>query len=157
MSIVAFDLGTSFCRISNWWDGDEPKIIYTMPSIVSYKEGNFYFGKKAESLATENSSNTIYEIKRVLGMQFGGETEREKREMNLYQTIWPFSLENSSKGTYQIVLENEKRITIEEITTMILKHLKESAEEILDCEIENVVITIPSIFFFFLTFFISLF
>eukprot|EP01080_Neovahlkampfia_damariscottae_P008884 gene8884-834_t len=146
MSIVAFDLGTSFCRISNWWDGDEPKIIYTMPSVVSFKDGKFFFGKKAESLAIENPSNTIYEIKRVLGMQFGGETDREKKEMTFHQTIWPFSLENSSKGTYQIVLENEKKITIEEITSMILKHLKEAAEDILEFPVENVVITIPTYF-----------
>jgi molecular chaperone DnaK len=149
MSVVAFDLGSSFCRVSTWWTGEEPKIIYSMPSIVSFQGNKVLFGEEAEDLSIENPTNTIYDIKRVLGMQFGGETEREKKELLLYQTIWPFSVETSTKGTYQIILK-EKKVTIEEVTELILKHLKETCEMILKCEIENVVITIPSLILSFL-------
>eukprot|EP01080_Neovahlkampfia_damariscottae_P000690 gene690-8942_t len=147
MSVVGFDIGTSNCRISCWWGTSRPEVIYNMPTVISVTEENeILVGEDA--LPQKYPTTTIYDTKRILGSHFGGETEREKKEFQKYQTLWPFCVETSKKQTYQYCLKVKdelKIFTVEDILSVILKRLKNKTEELLGIEnLQNIVITIPA-------------
>jgi molecular chaperone DnaK len=124
MSIaVGIDLGTTFSVISYVNDNDEVEVISnsygnrTTPSVVSYDiDGNIYVGE----VAIEMSSNLPVE-----------------------NTVYVVKRSMGKNIRYKI---NNKEFSPEEISSEILKYLKNCAEDYLGKEITDAVITVPAYF-----------
>lgn len=138
--IIGIDLGSSTSCISTY-DGKEVVVIQnsegrrTTPSIVAFtKDGEIKVGDSAKRQAVTNAKNTIYVVKRLMG-----KTYDQIKHLKL-----PYEVINSN-GRPAIKID-DRNYSPEEVSAMILKKMKKSAEDYLGEEIERVVITVPAYF-----------
>ncbi|MDI6703752.1 MAG: molecular chaperone DnaK [bacterium] len=139
---VGIDLGTTNSCIGVM-EGGEPKVIpnkegsRTTPSVVAFtKQGERLVGQLAKRQAITNPENTIYSIKRFMGRSFR-EVTREISEV-------PYRVVES--GNIVKVRTPEKDCSPPEISSMILRKLKEDAEAYLGEPVTQAVITVPAYF-----------
>ena len=89
-----------------------------------------------------NPSNTIFDAKRLIGRRFTDEAVQSDMKH------WPFKVVNSN-GKPHIQAEykgEEKKFSPEEISSMVLSKMKETAEAYLGKRVTNAVITVPAYF-----------
>lgn len=140
--IIGIDLGTTNSCVAVY-EGNESTVITnsegkrTTPSIVGFtKDGERKVGDPAKRQAITNPANTVYSIKRFMGLDYNA------------------SLKEAKCVSYNIVNDNnlpkvqigEKKYTPQEISSMILKKMKKTAEDYLGGEVTEAVITVPAYF-----------
>jgi len=143
--ILGIDLGTTNSAMAIV-EGGEPKIIEnkegnrTTPSMVALsKSGERLVGILAKRQAITNPQNTLFSIKRLIGRRFSDpEVKRDK-------TWLPYEIKESANGGVEVKM-GEKYYRPEEISAMVLKKLKQDAEEKLGEKITDAVITVPAYF-----------
>src|SRR5687767_1319415 len=143
--IVGIDLGTTNSVVAVM-EGGDPVVIAnaeggrTTPSVVAFtKNGERLVGQTAKRQATINAENTIFSIKRFMGMTFD-ESSRD-RSMVPYQVI------KGPRGDARVKLPvTGKEYTPQEISAMILGKLKADAEAYLGEKVTQAVITVPAYF-----------
>lgn len=143
--IIGIDFGTTYSCIAHLEEG-VPKVIPnldglpTTPSVVSFMEsGDTLIGNLALRQAVTNPDKTISAIKRLMGKKFNAEDVEEiKKKM-------PYSLEEAENGDIVINVES-KKISPQEISSMILGYLKECAESFFGEKVTEAVITVPANF-----------
>jgi len=143
--IIGIDLGTTNSAVAVVEAG-EPKIVEnkegnrTTPSVVALAKSNDRLvGLLAKRQAVTNPANTFYSIKRLIGRKF---TDSEvQKDIKLL----PYSLRPSANGGVEVKMQ-EKWVSPEEISAMILQKLKQDAEEKLGTTITEAVITVPAYF-----------
>jgi Fe-S protein assembly chaperone HscA len=142
--IVGIDLGTTNSLISVVKDG-KPIILnsregqHLVPSVVSFVEGGPRIGCVAKRKKVRDAAHTVFSVKRLLGKSF-----EDLANVGL-KTSLPYSLIPSSEGIVRIQM-GEHAYTAIEISAMILKELKLSAEQALGCPVTQAVITVPAYF-----------
>ncbi len=141
--IIGIDLGTTNSCVSVI-EGGEPKVIpnsdgnRTTPSVVAIsKDGDRLVGELAKRQAVTNPTNTVYSIKRFMGRRFG-EVDQEMREV-------PYQVLKGDGGKVKVQIGDEE-LSPPEISAMILRRLKETAEEYLGETVTEAVITVPAYF-----------
>jgi molecular chaperone DnaK len=141
--IIGIDLGTTNSVVAVL-EGDEPKIIVnpegnrTTPSVVSINpDGERVVGQIARRQAVTNPENTVFSIKRFIGRRYS-EVANEREQV-------PYSVVEGSQGEAELEIRG-KRYKPEEISAMILRKLKESAESYLGEEVSEAVVTVPAYF-----------
>merc|ERR1712123_76040 len=87
-------------------------------------------------------NNTIFDAKRLIGRKFADSTVTSDMKH------WPFTVVDASglpklKGEYK---NEEKTYTPEEISSMVLTKMKETAEAYLGHDIKDAVVTVPAYF-----------
>jgi len=89
-----------------------------------------------------NPTNTIFDAKRLIGRKFEDSTVQADMKH------WPFTVvDNATKPKLQVEYQNEtKQFTPEEISSMVLTKMKETAEAYLGSEVKDAVITVPAYF-----------
>lgn len=141
--IIGIDLGTSNSCVSVIENGKAVVITNnegkrTTPSIISYdKNGDRKVGDSAKRQAVTNPENSIYSIKRFIGKTFD-EVKDEIKGV-------PFKI-IKGKNNIPNVNINGKKYTPQEISSVILSKMKETAEEYLGHEVTECVITVPAFF-----------
>ncbi|MDK2896481.1 MAG: molecular chaperone DnaK [Candidatus Atribacteria bacterium] len=143
--IVGIDLGTTNSAIAHM-EGGQPNIIPNKegsrltPSVVAFtKNGEILVGQLAKRQAITNPKNTIFSIKRLMGRRFDDpEVERAKK-------VLPYEIV-PGKNNEACVKIGDRVYTPPEISAMILRKLKEDAEEYLGEKITEAVITVPAYF-----------
>ncbi len=143
--IVGIDLGTTNSVVAVM-EGGDPVVIpnaeggRTTPSVVAFtKNGERLVGQTAKRQATINPENTVFSIKRFMGMNF--EDAQHDREMVPYQVI------KGPRGDARVKLPvTGKEYTPQEISAMILGKLKADAEAYLGEKVTQAVITVPAYF-----------
>ena len=139
---IGCDLGTSNSCVAVIENG-KPQIIpnsegkNTTPSVVGFtKEGERKVGDGAKRQAVTNPKNTVYEIKRFMGC----ETKQVQNDINsvTYQV--------DDVAGYPRVNIDGKLYTPQEISSMILQKMKQTAEDYLGEEVKDIVITVPAYF-----------
>ena len=139
--VIGIDLGTSTSCVSVF-EGGQPTVIVnsegnrTTPSVVGFSNGERKVGDAARRQAITNPKNTVYAIKRFMGIPFDKATEEVKRV------------------TYNVVNENGfprvdidgRKFTPQEISATILQKMKKTAEDYLGTEVTDAVITVPAYF-----------
>lgn len=139
--VIGIDLGTSTSCVSVF-EGGQPTVIVnsegnrTTPSVVGFSNGERKVGDSARRQAITNPKNTVYAIKRFMGIPFDKATEEVKRV------------------TYNVVNENGfprvdidgRKYTPQEISATILQKMKKTAEDYLGSEVTDAVITVPAYF-----------
>ncbi len=142
--IIGIDLGTTNSAMAVMQAG-KPEIIAnsegarTTPSVVALnKNKERLVGQVARRQAVTNPTNTIYEVKRLIGRRF--EDEEVKRDLKLM----PYDIVKSGGGVK--VKMGDKDYSSEEISGMILAKLKADAESFLGESVTEAVITVPAYF-----------
>lgn len=145
--IIGIDLGTTNSCIAVM-DGDQPLVLEnsegarTTPSVVAFtKTGERLVGQAAKRQAITNPKNTIFSVKRFMGMKYDDVKSEAKRV--------PYKLVKASNGDAHIEVEIEgktKTFSPPEISAMILSKLKADAEAKLGEKITEAVITVPAYF-----------
>lgn len=144
---IGIDLGTTYSCVGVWVN-DRVEIIANdlgnriMPSWVAFTETERLIGEAAKSQAVNNSQNTLFDIKRIIGKKFSDDTVREE--------ISRFPFEVVDEGGLPLVKiqykGKEQKLKPEEISAMILGKMKSIAETYLNQTVKNAVVTVPAYF-----------
>ncbi len=141
--MIGIDLGTTNSVVAVM-EGKEPKIITNeeggrlTPSVVAFDDkGEILVGQIARRQAITNPENTVFSIKRFMGMKFdeaGTEVDRV-----------PYNVVRAPNGDAHVEI-NDKRYSPPEISAKVLQKLKRAAEDYLGEEVSEAVITVPAYF-----------
>ena len=112
----------------------------TTASIVAFTEdGDRLVGQIAKRQAITNPENTVFAVKRLVGRKYEGDEVTRARE------ILPYTLVPAPNGDIKIQIR-DKQYSPEEISSFILREIKAFAEEGLDEEVAQAIITVPAYF-----------
>ncbi len=143
--IIGIDFGTTYSCIAHLEKG-VPQVIPnldglpTTPSVVSFMEsGEKLIGNLALRQAVTNPKKTISAIKRIIGKKF-----RAKDVEEIKKKI-PYSIAEAKNGDIVINIDS-KKISPQEISSLIFSYLKECAESFFGEEVTEAVITVPASF-----------
>ena len=143
--IIGIDLGTTNSCVA-LMDGGKSKVIEnsegdrTTPSIIAYRnEGETLVGQPAKRQAVTNPSNTLFAIKRLIGRQFKDEVVQKDIKMVPYEII------EADNGDAWVQVNDEK-MSPPQISAQILMKMKKTAEDFLNEEIKEAVVTVPAYF-----------
>jgi molecular chaperone DnaK len=141
--VIGIDLGTTNSCVAVI-EGAEPTIVpnleggRTTPSVVALAKNNERLvGQLAKRQAITNPENTVYSIKRFIGRRFS----EAKDEISKVA----YGVEKGKDDEMLIKLKG-KAHRPSEISAMILRALKQYAEEYLGEEVMQAVITVPAYF-----------
>ena len=143
--VLGIDLGTTNSAMA-FMDGSEPKIIEnaegqrTTPSVVALTSGGEQLvGITAKNQAVTNPENTIYEIKRLMGLRFDSPAVKE------IAARVPYKIVSGDNGDAWVEMDG-KKYAPSQISAMILAKLKKDAESYLGETVTDAVITVPAYF-----------
>ncbi|MDL2295407.1 molecular chaperone DnaK [Lachnospiraceae bacterium OttesenSCG-928-E19] len=143
--VLGIDLGTTNSAMA-FMDGSEPKIIEnsegqrTTPSVVAFtNNGEQLVGVTAKNQAVTNPENTIYEIKRLMGLRFDSPEVAEIMKHVSYKIV------AGENGDAWVEVEG-KKYAPSQISAMVLGKLKKDAEAYLGETVTDAVITVPAYF-----------
>ena len=150
---IGIDLGTTYSCVGVYKNNEVDIIVNehgsrTTPSYVSFSVNNddeeeILIGEAALNIIHRNPFNTVYDAKRLIGRNFNDST------VQFDIKHWAFNVvdDGNNKPVIKIEHENiEKIYRPEEISSMILKKIKETVESYLGCNISKAVITVPAYF-----------
>lgn len=142
--IVGIDLGTTLSEIAVM-EGGQPKIIEnregsrTTPSTVALaKNGEILVGVQAKRQQITNPKNTIFQVKRLIGRRFSDASVQKDKQ------LLPYEMQESLDGGVEVNMG--KWYKPPEISAMVLRKLKQDAEEKLGEKITEAIITVPAYF-----------
>jgi len=145
---IGIDLGTTYSAVGIWRDNKVEIIANdqgnrTTPSYVAFTDTERLIGDSAKNQAAINAENTVFDAKRLIG--------RKYTEPNVQNDMkhWPFRVEADSNNKCLIKVNykgEEKSFHPEEISSMILTKMKETAESYLGEVVVDAVITVPAYF-----------
>ena len=139
--VIGIDLGTSTSCVSVF-EGGQPTVIVngegnrTTPSVVGFSKGERKVGDAARRQAITNPKNTVYAIKRFMGLTYD-KAENEAKRVT-YDVV--------NEGGYPRVKIDDRKFTPQEISATILQKMKKTAEDYLGQEVTDAVITVPAYF-----------
>ncbi|KAI4352360.1 hypothetical protein L6164_006621 [Bauhinia variegata] len=145
---IGIDLGTSYSCVGVWLNNrveiisnDQGKRI--TPSCVAFTSTERFIGDLAENRAAMNPTNTVFDVKRLIGRRFS--------DLNFQKDIkeWPFKVILGSCDEPKIVVDYkhaEKHFYAEEISSMILTKMREIAEAFIGLKVKNAVVSVPAYF-----------
>ncbi|CAI9269344.1 unnamed protein product [Lactuca saligna] len=148
IAAIGIDLGTTYSCVGVW-QNDQVEIIAndqgnrTMPSCVAFTTDGRLIGEGAKNQIAMNSTNTIYDAKRLIGRRFNDAKLQEDMQ------FWPFKVIKGSNDIPKIVVSyngEKKEFSAEEISSMVLMKLKSIAEAFLGKTVHDAVITVPAYF-----------
>jgi molecular chaperone DnaK len=112
------------------------------PSVVGMHKKQVVVGQLAIDRALLSPKETIYSVKRLMGRGFRDEQVQKVRSKYLYDIVEPT---DGTDDDVRVVLD-AKQYSPPEVSSMILKKIKEDAELRLSDKIEFAVITVPAYF-----------
>merc|ERR1711970_575971 len=145
---VGIDLGTTYSCVGVW-KNDTVDIIAndqgnrTTPSYVAFTDTERLIGDAAKNQVARNPENTVFDAKRLIGRKFADPIVQSDIK------LWPFKCISGSGDKPMIEVSymgEEKKFHPEEISSMILTKMKETAEAYLGTKVNNAVITVPAYF-----------
>merc|ERR1712072_564585 len=131
------------------WKNDGVEIIAndqgnrTTPSYVAFTDSERLIGDAAKNQVARNPENTVFDAKRLIGRKFNDPIVTADAK------LWPFKVESGSGDKPMIVVDyqgEDKKFHPEEISSMILTKMKETAEAYLGAKVNDAVVTVPAYF-----------
>ncbi|KAF7998785.1 L1 cell adhesion molecule like protein [Metschnikowia aff. pulcherrima] len=144
---VGIDLGTTYSCVAHF-SNDRVEIIAndqgnrTTPSFVAFTDSERLIGDAAKNQAAMNPANTVFDAKRLIGRKF------DDADVQGDIKHFPFKVvNNNEKPVIQVEFKGEtKTFTPEEISSMILTKMKDTAESFLGTQVTDAVVTVPAYF-----------
>jgi len=144
---VGIDLGTTYSCVGVFQHGKVEIIANdqgnrTTPSYVGFTDTERLIGDAAKNQVAMNPTNTIFDAKRLIGRKFADTSVQADMK------LWPFKVvESGGKPKLQVEYKSEeKTFNPEEISSMVLTKMKETAESYLGDKVTNAVVTVPAYF-----------
>ncbi|XP_057436414.1 heat shock 70 kDa protein 4-like [Lotus japonicus] len=147
---IGIDLGTTYSCVGVWQEQqDRVEIIHndqgnnTTPSFVAFTDKQRLIGEAAKNQAATNPDNTVFDAKRLIGRKFSDPIIQKDI------LLWPFKVIGDVNDKPMIVVSykgQEKELSAEEISSMVLIKMKEIAEAFLEAPVKNAVVTVPAYF-----------
>jgi endoplasmic reticulum chaperone BiP len=146
-TVIGIDLGTTYSCVGVFKKGRVEIIANDLgnritPSYVAFTDEERLLGEAAKNQATINPTNTVFDVKRLIGRDF---TDKEvQRDLKLL----PYTVvSKGGKPNIQVKVKGKtKQFAPEEISAMVLNKMKEIAEAYLGREVKNAVVTVPAYF-----------
>jgi endoplasmic reticulum chaperone BiP len=149
-TVIGIDLGTTYSCVGVMQNGKVEIIANDQgnritPSYVSFSvgsDGERLVGDAAKNQAAMNPTNTVFDVKRLIGRKFTDTTvQRDKK-------LLPFEIvNNKGKPFIEVLVKGEtKMFSPEEISAMVLGKMKQTAEDYLGKPVKNAVVTVPAYF-----------
>jgi len=144
--ILGIDLGTTNSCMAII-EGGEPRVIEntegnrTTPSVVGInpRSDERYVGTTAKRQAVTNPENTVFSVKRFMGMKYDDKSVKRNASLVPYQVV------QHENGDAHVSM-HEKNYAPPEVAAMVLQKMKQDAEAKLGEEIKQAVITVPAYF-----------
>ena len=141
--VIGIDLGTTNSCVAVLESG-EPKVLEnaegnrTTPSVVAFtKEGERIVGQVAKRQAVTNPQNTVSSVKRFMGRRYNEVSEEMQRV--------PYTVIEGSGSEARVKIEDREHAP-PEISGLVLRKMKETAESYLAETVTQAVITVPAYF-----------
>lgn len=142
---IGIDLGTTN-SCAAIMDAGRPRMITykggesTIPSVFAIDaEGNRLVGREAKQQAQTNPTNTVMASKRLIGRNFHSKTIDKVRQVFTYEML-------EGDNNEVLIKVKDQVFTLDQISAAILRRIKEVAEEALEDEVDQAVITVPAYF-----------
>ena len=154
---IGIDLGTTYSCVGVWRN-DRVDICANeqgnriTPSYVGFPKdgsssGSRLVGDAAKNQASQNPTGTIFDVKRLIGRNYDDATVQSDKK------LFPYEITKDKTGKPIVRLPKEiaskypkADYTPEEISGMILRKMKETAEAYLGVEVKHAVVTVPAYF-----------
>jgi molecular chaperone DnaK len=143
--IIGIDLGTTNSCVAVL-EGSSVQIIpnsiggRTTPSIVAFAEkGDRLLGQIAKRQAVTNAANTIYAVKRLMGRRY------DSPEIQKIKSYLTYDIAPAENGDVRVSVRG-RDYSPPEISAMLLQYLKRSAEDFLNEQVSEAIITVPAYF-----------
>jgi len=145
---IGIDLGTTYSCVGVW-KNDGVEIIAndqgnrTTPSYVAFTDSERLIGDAAKNQVARNPENTVFDAKRLIGRKFADPIVQSDIK------LWPFKVISGAGDKPMIQVNSmgeEKKFHPEEISSMILTNMKETAEAYLGTKVNDAVVTVPAYF-----------
>ena len=144
---IGIDLGTTYSCVGIFRD-DRIEIIAndqgnrTTPSFVAFTDTERLIGDSAKNQVAMNPANTVFDAKRLIGRKFAD------AEVQADMKHFPFKvIEKAGKPNVEVDFKGERKVfTPEEVSSMVLTKMRETAEAYLGGTVNNAVVTVPAYF-----------
>merc|ERR1712018_843181 len=145
---IGIDLGTTYSCVGVFEHGKVEIIANnqgnrTTPSYVAFTDTERLIGDAAKNQVAMNPNNTIFDAKRLIGRNYDDSTVQKDMKH------WPFRVVKDAGDKPRLQVEykcEEKTFTPEEVSSMVLTKMKETAEAHLGQPVRDAVITVPAYF-----------
>merc|ERR1711988_1582885 len=146
-TVIGIDLGTTYSCVGVYKNGrveiipnDQGNRI--TPSYVAFDGDERFIGDAAKNQAAINPTNTVFDVKRLIGRKFTDDTVQKDIK------LLPFDIKSKDGKPYvEVEVKGDRKMYApEEISAMILGKMKEIAEAFLGKTIANAVVTVPAYF-----------
>jgi len=144
---VGIDLGTTYSCVGVFQHGKVEIIANdqgnrTTPSYVAFTDTERLIGDAAKNQVAMNPNNTVFDAKRLIGRKFNDSTVQSDMKH------WPFDVvDENTKPKIQVDYKGETKCFYpEEISSMVLIKMKETAEAYLGGTVKDAVVTVPAYF-----------
>jgi len=147
---IGIDLGTTYSCVGVW-QNDRCEIIAndqgnrTTPSYVAFTDSERLIGDAAKNQTAMNPANTVFDAKRLIGRKF------KDAEVQSDMKHFSFTVASDGSAADKPVIKVEyrgeqKTFSPEEISSMVLTKMKETAEAFLGTTVTQAVVTVPAYF-----------
>jgi len=146
-NVIGIDLGTTYSCVGVFKKGRVEIIANDQgnritPSYVAFTDTERLVGEQAKNQATINPTNTVFDVKRLIGRKFTDSTVQRDRKLLPYEIV-----DKDGAPQIEVVIGGaKKRFTPEQISAMILEKMKTIAEAFLGNPVKHAVITVPAYF-----------
>ena len=143
--IIGIDLGTTNSCVAVM-EGDTARVLEnsegdrTTPSVVAFtQDDEVLVGQSAKRQAVTNPMNTLFAIKRLIGRRFKDDVVQRDVDMVPYRIV------TADNGDAWIEAK-DKRMAPPEVSARVLQKMKKTADDYLNEEVKEAVITVPAYF-----------
>jgi heat shock protein 5 len=145
--VIGIDLGTTYSCVGIYKNGNVEIIPNDQgnritPSYVAFDDEERLIGEAAKNQATVNPSQTLFDVKRLIGRRYKDSVVQKDKKLLPYEIV-----DKETKPMIRVNVKGKPKVlSPEEVSSMVLTKMKETAENFLGQEVKHAVITVPAYF-----------